>query len=169
MSEIINKVASSGLMTIDLAEFLPEDEIAVLDLKDLLWQEMVLREKDFREFISTNDWSTYQDQFVAVFCSADAIIPDWAYMLAASALSPFARRVYAGTPDEMRTLLLCEAIQQLDTDIYLDTRVVVKGCGDVKIPAAAFVTLVNVLQPVTKSIMYGEPCSTVPVYKQKRK
>lgn len=168
MSEqIVNKVASSGLITIDLAEFIPEGEVAAIDLKDLLWQELVLKEKDFRAFIKSNDWSVYQDQYVAVYCSADAIIPDWAYMLISAALAPYALRTFVGTPDAMNSMLLCEAIQQLDTDLYIDARVVVKGCGDIKIPAAAFVELVNVLQPVVKSIMYGEPCSTVPVYKRR--
>lgn len=167
--EVVNKVAQSGLISLDLAELSPKGERAAFDLKDVLWQELVLKEKDFREFVKTNDWSAYQDQFVAIYCSTDAIVADWAYMLIASALAPYARRTVMGSPKELEAMLLHESIQKLDSAEYQDARIVVKGCGDVKIPTSAFVELVNKLQPVVRSIMYGEPCSTVPVYKRPKK
>src|SRR5690606_16365406 len=170
MSEtIVNKVAASGLVSLDLADLSPKGERAAIDLKDVLWQGLVLKEKDFREFVKTNDWSRYQNKFVAVYCSEDAIVQDWAYMLIASALAPYARRTVVASPAELETLLLHEAIHQLDVSQYTNARVVVKGCGDVKIPASAFVELVNKLHPVVGSLMYGEPCSTVPVYKRPKK
>lgn len=164
--EIVNKVAKSGLVTLDLGELAPTGERAAFDIADHLWQGLVLKEKDFREMVKTNDWSQYQDQYVAVYCSADAIVQDWAYMLVVSALQPFARRVVVGTPETMETMLFTEAIRAIDTEEYRDARIVVKGCGDIKIPPAAFAEVVNHLQPHVRSIMYGEPCSTVPVYKR---
>ena len=164
--EIVNKVAKSGLVNIDLAEYAPQNEHAEFDLKDLLWQELVLKEKDFRAFVKDHDWSQYEQKNVAIYCSVDAIVPDWAFMLVASALAPFASRTYVGTPQEMVSVLFNERISKIDPEEFRDTRIVVKGCGDVKIPTSAFVELVNKLQPVVKSIMYGEPCSTVPVYKR---
>ncbi len=168
-TELVNKVAASGLISIDLAEFSPKGERAVVDLKDVLWQELVLKEKDFREFVKTHNWSSYQDKYVAVFCSADAIIPDWAFMLIASALAPYAQRTAVASPEELETILLHDAIREIDIAPYTDARVVVKGCGDVKFHASAFSELVNRLQPVVRSLMYGEPCSTVPVYKRAKK
>ena len=167
--EIVNKVAKSGLVTLDLGELAPKGERADFDLASHLWQGLVLKEKDFREMVKTNDWSQYQDKYVAVFCSADAILQDWAFMLVVSALQPFARRVVVGTPETMETVLFTEAIQAVNPEEYRDARIVVKGCGDFKIPSAAFAEVVNHLQPHVRSIMYGEPCSTVPVYKRPKK
>lgn len=164
--EIVNKVAKSGLVNIDLAEYAPQSEQAEFDLKNVLWQELVLKEKDFRTFVKEHDWSHYSGKNVAIFCSADAIVPDWAFMLVASALAPFASRSYVGTPEEMTSVLFNERISRIDPETFRDARIVVKGCGDVDVPTSAFVELVNRLQPVVKSIMYGEPCSTVPVYKR---
>lgn len=170
MSEQIkNKVAASGLVTLDLAEFSPRAEQVAFDMKDVLWQEIALKEKDFRSFVKENDWSIYQDKNVAIFCSVDAIIPDWAFMLITVALAPFANRVFVGTPAEMNADLYRRNIEVIDKELYRDTRLVVKGCGDVKVPTSAFADVVSHLQPVVLSIMYGEPCSTVPVYKKPRK
>lgn len=170
MSEQIkNKVAASGLVNVDLSDFAPQQAPVGFDMKDVLWQEMVLKEKDFRSFVKQNDWSAYQDQNVAIYCSVDAIIPDWAFMLIASALSPFAKRVFMGTPSEMNAELYRANIEAIDKEQYRDARLVVKGCGDIKVPTSAFVNVVSHLQPVARSIMYGEPCSTVPVFKRPKK
>lgn len=167
MSEkIVNKVAKSGLVTLDLSELAPAGSRSAFDLADHLWQGLVLKEKDFREMVKANDWSQYRDQYVAVYCSADAIIQDWAFMLVVSALQPFVRRVVVGTPETMETILFTEAIRSIKPEDYRDSRIVVKGCGDIKIPPAAFAEVVSHLQPHVRTIMYGEPCSTVPVYKR---
>ncbi|TVR39429.1 MAG: DUF2480 family protein [Cryomorphaceae bacterium] len=165
--EIVNKVAKSGLITLDLGELAPKADIVSFDLAEHLWQGLVLKEQDFRDMIKTHDWSQYQDQHVAVFCSADAIVQDWAYMLVASALQPYAKRVEIETPEAFRSMLFLDVIRALKPDEYRDARLVVKGCGDVKVPPAAFAAVVSHLQPVVKALMYGEPCSTVPVYKRK--
>ncbi|HEU4718033.1 MAG TPA: DUF2480 family protein, partial [Bacteroidia bacterium] len=141
----------------------------VLDIKAQLFQELILREKDFREFIKTNDWSQYKDKYVALTCSADAVIPDWAWMLLASALEPFAKKIVFGSTETMETVLFDEIISSLDISAYKDARVVIKGCGDKPVPKTAYVDLTRRLRPVVKSIMYGEPCSTVPIYKQPKK
>lgn len=166
MEEIVNKVAGSGLVTIDLEEFYPKGERVVLDIKDQLFQGLLLREKDFREYIKQEDWSKYKDTYVAVTCSADAIIPTWAYMLLASALEPFAKKVVFGSAETLETVLYDELLRGLDVQQYKDARVVIKGCGNLPVPRAAYVELTRLLRPHVKSIMYGEPCSTVPIYKQ---
>lgn len=166
MDEIVNKVAGSGLVTIDLEEFYPKGERVVLDIKDQLFQGLLLREKDFREFIKQEDWSKYNGMYVAVTCSADAIIPTWAYMLLASALEPFAKKVVFGSAETLETVLYDELLRSLDVQQYKDARVVIKGCGNLPVPRAAYVELTRLLRPHVKSIMYGEPCSTVPIYKQ---
>jgi Protein of unknown function (DUF2480) len=165
-NEIINRVAQSGLITIDLGEFYPQGIRMVLDIKDQLFQGMILREKDFREFVKTHNWMQYQDAYVAVNCSADAIIPDWAWMLLSVSLAPFAKKIVFGNLELLETVLYSEILSQLDVEQYKDARVVVKGCGDKPVPLTAYVELTRRLQPVVKSLMYGEPCSTVPVYKQ---
>lgn len=167
MEEITNKVANSGLVTIDLGEMYPAGERVVVDIKGQLFQELILREKDFREFIRTNDWSQYKDKYVALTCSADAVIPDWTWMLLASALEPFAKKIVFGNLEKLETVLFEEVLSHFDAEQFRDNRVVVKGCGDKPVPKTAYVELVRKLQPVVKSIMYGEPCSTVPVYKRK--
>lgn len=166
MDEIVNKVAQSGLITIDLGDLYPEGKRCVVDIKDQLFQGLILREKDFREFIKTNDWSVYRDAYVALTCSADAIIPDWAWMLLASALQPFARKIVFGTLELLETVLFDEIISAFDINPYLDGRIVIKGCGDKPVPKTAYIDLTRKLQPHVKSIMYGEPCSTVPVFKK---
>jgi hypothetical protein len=167
MSEIVNKVAESGLITLDLELFYPKEEILSFDLKDHLFMGLILKEKDFRASLQSLDWSVYQGKTVALFCAADAIIPLWAYMLVTSYLKPFAKRVLSGTPEEARKQLFIENIRSLDPTQFSGSRVVVKGCGDIQIGEYAFVEITSLLQPVVKSLMYGEPCSTVPVYKMK--
>ena len=165
---IVNKVAQSGLITIDLAKYAPaEDNIIVYDIKDNLFHGLILKEKDFRDFVKGKDWSLYQDKDVAITCSTDAIVPTWAYMILANKMAPYAKSINFGTIDEVRNILFLQAIDQIDYEQYADQRVVIKGCGDIAIPEGAFVRFTSRLSAVVKSIMYGEPCSTVPVYKRK--
>ncbi len=166
MDEIVNKVAKSGLVTINLEEFYPEVKRMNFDLKDLLWQGLALKEKDFRTFLKEHDWSVYKDAYVAVYCSADAIIPHWAFMLVSSCLIGFAKRIHIGSPSEMESAIFRDIIFSLDKNQYADQRLVIKGCADKEVPSSAYADLVTYLQPVAKSIMFGEPCSTVPVFKK---
>lgn len=167
MSEIINRVAKSGLITLDLGEFYPEGERAVIDLKDQLWQEIALKEKDFREWVKSRDWSEFNNKHVCIHCSVDAVIPTWVYMLLSAELSPFAKTIVFGDADTLESRLWSNALVSLDTADFQDARVVVKGCADRPVSPMAFIEVSRKLQPVVKSLMYGEPCSTVPVYKKK--
>jgi hypothetical protein len=170
METIVNKVAESGIITLDLAPFIPNsEEVALFDLKPFLFREMILREKDYRAALLTYDWEQYRGKHVAVMCSADAVIPVWAYMLAASYMEPLAASVLYGTVDELAKLLAIQRIKAIDISEYMDKRVVIKGCGDTVIPEAAYVAVTERLRPVVKSLMYGEPCSTVPIYKKPQK
>lgn len=166
MAELKNRVADSGILTIDLETFYPDVPIAAFDLKDFLFQGMVLREKDFRQALTDHDWSQYAGQVVLVFCSADAIIPSWAQMLVASYVLPVAAEVFPGDRDAYLEQYFRSAIAAMDTEPYTDARVVVKGCSSRTVPAGAYLELVKRLQPVVRSLMFGEPCSTVPVYKR---
>jgi hypothetical protein len=163
---IINKVAQSGIVSIDLEEWYPKGERKLIDIKDQLFQGLILREKDFREFVKSHDWSQYRDQYVAITCSADAVVPTWAYMLLAIALEPFAKKVVFGNLETLETVLYDELLNKINVEEYRDARIVIKGCGTLPVPAAAYVEITRRLRPVAKSIMYGEPCSTVPLYKQ---
>lgn len=165
--EIVNKVANSGLITIDLEELVDRRERVALDIKDQLFQGLLLREKDFRNFIAEHNWAQYRDKHVAVFCSTDAILPKWAFMLMAQALQPFAASVVYGSAEQLETMLYQQALTEIDAEEYRDKRIVIKGCGDKDVPTFAYVELTRILTPVAKSIMYGEPCSTVPVFKRK--
>lgn len=164
--QLVNKVAQSGIISIDLEEFYPAGERILFDIKDLLFQELILKEKDFREFIKNEDWSKFKDKYVAITCSADAIVPTWAYMLLATQLEPFAKKVVFGNLEVLETVLYDEILSKLNPNDYKDARVVIKGCGSMPVPIAAYVELTRILRPVAKSIMYGEPCSTVPLYKK---
>jgi hypothetical protein len=165
---IVNKVAESGLVSLDLQDFLPKETVMEsFDLKDYLFMGMILKEKDFRSALQSQDWSGFEGKWVALYCSADAIIPAWAYMLVATYLEPIAAGVHMGNVDSLRKYLLVSAITQLPAAEYLDKRVVIKGCGDQFVPEDAFVAITLQLRSVAKSIMYGEPCSTVPVFKRK--
>lgn len=162
----VNKVAESGLISLDLEVFYPKGEIKTFDLKGYLFMELILKEKDFRAALQTTDWSVYQNTYVAIICSVDAIIPMWAYMLVASYLQPFAKDVVFGDEQKLINTIFLKNLAQFDATAYEDKRVVVKGCGDVAIPETAYVEITNKLRPFVKSIMYGEPCSTVPIYKK---
>ncbi len=167
MSEVfINKVAASGILTLNLGKYLPA-AVATFDLKDYLFMGLILKEKDFREALKNLDWNQYQDKDVAITCSADAIIPVWAYMLVVTYLQPVAKEVYVGTAAAMEKHLFLKNIAAIAVTEFADQRVVIKGCGDVNIEAFAYAEITKRLRPVVKSIMYGEPCSTVPVYKKK--
>jgi hypothetical protein len=168
-NEIINKVANSGLITIDLEEFYQAGERVLIDIKPLLFHELILKEKDFREFIKNEDWNKYKDKFVAITCSNDAIIPTWAYMLLTVSLEPFAKKVVFGNLEVLETVLYAEKLSQLNVEQFKDAKIVIKGCGNLPVPKNAFVELTRLLRPLAKSIMYGEPCSTVPLYKAPKK
>jgi Protein of unknown function (DUF2480) len=164
---IINKVAESGLITLDLEDYYPKGEVAVFDLKGFLFMEMILKEKDFREALKNTDWEQYRGKNVALTCSADAIIPMWAWMLATTYLQPVANAIVMGDEKQLLRDLFLQNIASINTDGFADKRIVIKGCGDTPIGEFAYMEITKRLRPVVKSIMYGEPCSTVPVYKKK--
>ena len=165
--EIINKVSQSGLITIDLETFFQEEDCVAFDIKGYLVEGLLLREKDFREFIKNNNWSFYKSKFVALHCSSDAIIPRWAWMLLAVSLQPYAMKIIFGNAQTLEKELLLEHIEKINMEEYRDQKVVIKGCGDREISEAVYIAITAKLSPVVKSIMYGEPCSTVPVYKRR--
>lgn len=164
---IINKVAQSGLITLDPAAFYPKGVRLIYDIKDNLYQGLILREKDFREFVKEHDWAQYTGKNVGITCSADAIVPAWAYMLIANRMAPYANEIVFGDAGVLETVLFEKAMTGLDVEQYRDQRIVIKGCGDTEVPVSAYVELTKKLTPVVKSIMFGEPCSTVPIYKRK--
>lgn len=163
---IVNKVAESGLITIDLEEYFPKGETAVFDLKDYLFMGLILKEKDYREALKNLDWEPYKNKNVCITCTADAVIPMWANMLAAAYLQPLAQDVIFGDEDFLHRVLFLKNLSAINPEAYADKRVVIKGCGEKKISETAYVEITRLLRPVAKSIMYGEPCSTVPIYKK---
>ena len=167
-NQIVNRVASSGLKIFDLEEYYVPGPRVVLDIKDQLYEGMILREKSFRDFIKSHDWSAYSGKFVAVTCSADAIIPTWAFMLLTSSLEPYARAIVFGGLDELETKIFFDALSKVDWQQYADAKVVIKGCSKVAVPTAAYVEATRLIRPYAASIMFGEPCSTVPVFKKSR-
>lgn len=167
MDIISNKVAESGIISLDLEEYYPKEIIKIFDLKDHLFMGLILKEKDFRESLKNLDINTFSQKIVTVTCSTDAIIPVWAYMLVTSLLQPVAREIYYGTAAEASTKQLIANIAQIKVQEYAEKRVVIKGCGELPIGEAAYLEATKVLRPVVKSIMYGEPCSTVPIFKRK--
>ncbi len=164
--QFVNKVAESGIVTLDLEEFFPKDAVVVFDLKDYLFMGLILKEKDFREALKNLDTTLYTGKAVAITCSADAVIPMWAYMLVVSILQPVAAKIHFGTESNFEETALIKNIEAINAEQYKDQRVVIKGCGEKPIPESAYVKITEMLRPVAKSIMYGEPCSTVPVYKR---
>lgn len=167
MSEpIINKVAESGLITLDLEQYFPKGETAVFDLKDYLFMGMILKEKDYREALKARDWNEYKDKNIALVCTADAIIPVWAWMLAATYLQPVAKDLVMGDEKELHKTLFLKNLSAININEFEDKRVVIKGCGETPIPDYVYMEITRLLRPVVKSVMYGEPCSTVPVYKR---
>lgn len=167
MSEpIVNRVAESVLMEVNLEDYYPKGETAVFDLKDYLFMELILKEKDFREALKKVDVSLYQDKWVAVTCTADAIIPVWAYMLVAAQLQPYAKDIVFGDEQFLHKVIFLKNLSLLPVENFADKRVVIKGCGDLPIGEFAYLEITKMLRPVAKSIMYGEPCSTVPIFKK---
>jgi Protein of unknown function (DUF2480) len=165
--ELINKVALSPLVTLDLATFYPQEQLVLFDIKPFLFMELIVKEKDFREALKSMDWSVYQNKLVTVYCSTDAVIPVWAYMLVASYLQPVAAEVFFGDEQTALRQLVVNRLQAIEPDEYKGKRVVVKGCGDLPIGEFAYFEITKRLLPVVKSIMYGEACSTVPIFKAK--
>jgi len=164
--EIINRVANSKLVTFNLEDHYQEGERIIFDVKDWLLEGFVLREGEFREQAKNHDWKQYESKFVALTCSSDAIIPAWAYMLLATYLQPFAKKVVTGDLETLETVLYTEAIQKMDLSELQDKAVIVKGCSQKPVPKNAYLLLIEKLQPVVKSLMYGEACSAVPLYKK---
>lgn len=166
MSEIVNRVAQSTIVSLDLEEFYPREERVIFDLKPFLFQELVLREKEFRAALKELDWSQYQDKWVAILCSADAIVPNWAYMLVSTYLTPVSKGYAVGDLDALEVMISEKCLGELDLDRFQDKPVIVKGCSDFPIPLFAYGRIVSLVQSRAKTIMYGEPCSTVPLYKK---
>lgn len=165
--EIVNRVANSPLVTFDLEDFYPEGKRIALDISPWLWQGMVVKEKEFRNALEHLDLASFTDAYVAVHCSTDAIIPAWAYLLVSVRLSPITKKVIVGSLEEMETLLFSELIDRLDFSSFADKPVIIKGCSNKPIPPNAYLLLAQKLQPIAKSIMYGEACSSVPLYKKR--
>lgn len=165
---LINRVASSGLITINLEDFFPKGEIIVFDLKDYLFMELILKEKDFRSALKEHNWEQYQEKHLLVICSADAIIPMWAYMLVSAYASEFTQSIHQCTQEEFIKLSYQKTLSDIDYTQYQDKRIVIKGCSDLAVPPFAYTFLTKNLRPFAQSIMFGEPCSTVPVFKRPR-
>ncbi len=166
--EIKNKVKESGIIQLDLADFKPKNELVGIDLSERLYQGLILKEKDFRLWLKENTWQQYEGKAVFIYCSAEAIIPTWAYMLVISKLMPYTEQVLAGARIDLEKKMIQDNIVAMDLSTMTDQRVIIKGCSDIASPEFAMSELVRVLQPVVKSIMYGEPCSTVPIFKKKK-
>lgn len=166
--EIINRVANSKLVSFNLEEYYAKGERQVFDIRDWLYQGMILKEKDFRNYVKDHDWAQYQGMNVAIVCSADAIIPTWAYMLIGIKLEPYANMFVFGSKEGLENALFQQALSKIDINEYRGAKVVIKGCGDIPVPDYAYVEITRLLRPHVSSIMYGEPCSTVPLYKAGR-
>ena len=165
--EIINRVAQSKLVTFDLEDYYPKGERIVLDIKDWLYEGIILREKEFRDHVDTHDWTIYQDAYVALQCSTDAIVPGWAFMLVSSQLAPFAKKVVVGSLKNLETALYQTILENLDVSDFTDKPVIIKGCSRKPVPPNAYIMAMTKIQQVAKSVMYGEACSSVPLYKRK--
>jgi len=165
--EIVNRVAESKLITFDLEELYPEGERIVFDIKDWLHEGFILKEKEFRAFAEAHNWEQYKDAFVALYCSTDAIIPGWAYMLLTTKLQPQAKKIAQGNLEQLETVIYQEIIEKLELSAFQDKYVIVKGCSNKPVPPNAYLLITSRLQSVVKSLMYGEACSSVPLYKKK--
>lgn len=168
MDVIVNRVAESALITFDLEKLYQIGQRQSIDLSQWLYEGLILKEKDFRAQLNAHDWSVYQDQFVALFCSTEAILPAWASLLVTSHLQPYSRKVVMGTLEDLEVQLFSEEIQLLDVTPFKDKSVIIKGCSDKTVPQDAYVQLIAKLQPIVKSLFYGEACSSVPLYKKKK-
>ncbi|MCR9263447.1 MAG: DUF2480 family protein [Flavobacteriaceae bacterium] len=165
--EIVNRVAQSKLVTFDLEDLYPSGERRVLDIKDWLHEGFILREKEFRIHVEEHDWSVYQDTYVALHCSTDAIVPGWAFMLVASRLNPYTKKVVVGSLEDLETSLYQTLLDQLDVSPFADKPVIIKGCSHKPVPENAYIMAITKIQQVAKSVMYGEACSSVPIFKKK--
>ncbi|MDF4220073.1 DUF2480 family protein [Maribacter sp. M208] len=165
--EIVNKVAQSKLITFNLEDYYSKGERMVLDIKDWLYEGFILKEKEFRAFVDAHDWSQYKDAYVAMHCSTDAIIPGWAYLLLSVKLSGIAKKAIQGSLVDLETSIYQNVIETIDVSDYQDKLIIIKGCSKKPVPANAYLFLAERLKPVAKSIMYGEACSSVPLYKRK--
>lgn len=163
---MINKVANSTLISFNLEDYYPKEERKIVDIKDQLYEGLMLKEKDFREWIKTNDWTIYQDKFVAISCSADAIIPSWAYMLLVVKLENITKLVIIGGLETLEIAIWNKVFKEIEFAEFLDAKIVIKGCSKYGIPLYAYTELTRILRPIVSSLMYGEPCSTVPLYKK---
>jgi hypothetical protein len=166
---LVNRVKASSLITLDLEKYYPEADLAHFDIKDYLFKELLLKEKDFRAALKEHDWSQYEGKTLLVYCSSDAIVPIWAYMLVASHATPHATSIFQGTEEAFLDSAYADIIKKLDDSQFEDQRIVIKGCSDKKVPLSAYLNLTKKLRPLAKSIMFGEPCSTVPIYKKPKK
>jgi len=165
---IINRVANSPLITFDLEEYYHQGDRILFDIKGFLYEEMILKEKEFRVKVKDFDWSRFEGKNVAITCSVDAIIPTWAYMLLTTRISPHANMVVFGDPTDLEAALFQQALSKIEIESFRDKKVVIKGCGNYPVPEFAYVEITRLLMPVVSSIMYGEPCSTVPLYKKSK-
>lgn len=166
-NEIVNRVANSKLVVVNLEDYYPKGQRTVFDIKEWLFQELVLREKDFRAHVKEHDWSQYQDHYVALTCTSDAIVPAWAFMLLTMHLQPYAKTIVVGSLEQLETSIYQEVIRNLETDAFVDQPLIIKGCTNKPVPANAYIMLSQKLKPLARSIMYGEACSSVPLYKRK--
>lgn len=166
--QIVNKVAGSSLITFNLEDYFQAGDRVQFDIKDHLFQGLMLKEKEFRDFIKSHDWKQYEGKFVSVHCSVDAIVPTWAFMLLAIALQPFAKKVIFGSPEELDTAIFLESLSNVKWSGFQDTKVVIKGCSKIAVPVAVYVEVTNKLKPYVSSMMFGEPCSTVPLFKKSK-
>ncbi|QII69324.1 DUF2480 family protein [Apibacter sp. B3706] len=168
MDEIINKVEKSGLITLDLEDFYPKEPRMLFDLKDYLYEGLVLREKEFRESLSKLDWKMYENAYVAVTCTSDAIVPSWSYLLIANYLTGVAKLISFGTLEDLERDIFTEIIDKMDVDSYKDKKIIIKGCSRKPVPQNAYLQLIQKLKPIASSLMFGEACSTVPIFKKKK-
>jgi Protein of unknown function (DUF2480) len=169
MEEIINKVANSALEVFDLEDYYAVGIRTQIDLSQWLLEGFLLREKDFREQLKQHDWSQYQNQYVALYCSTDAIVPAWATILVTVYLSPFTKKVVLGDLTDLETALYQQVLSTIDYSKYQDKPIILKGCSKKPVPESAYIMAIQNLQPFAKSIMYGEACSAVPLYKFQKK
>ncbi len=167
MSEIVNRVAQSKLITFDLEELYPKGQRVVLDIKDWLYEGIILREKEFRKHLEEHDWTMYKDAYVALTCSTDAVIPGWAYMLVASKLNPYSKKVVIGSLEDLELSLYQTLLEALDISNFKDKPIIIKGCSNKPVPENAYIMAISKIQEVAKSVMYGEACSSVPLFKKK--
>ncbi|MCX8676802.1 MULTISPECIES: DUF2480 family protein [unclassified Apibacter] len=168
MDEIINKVEKSGLITLDLEDFYPKEPRMLFDLKDYLYEGLVLREKEFRENLSKLDWKMYENAYVSVICTSDAIVPSWSYLLIANYLTGVAKLISFGTLEDLERDIFTEIIDKMDVDSYKDKKIIIKGCSRKPVPQNAYLQLIQKLKPIASSLMFGEACSTVPIFKKKK-